>query len=80
MGNQESSTSWAALPTQLDPCHKLACKIQTCLEHSNYQQDRCNTEREAYNNCVKLRTEKEWDRQKKEEKRTEGPESKNKKQ
>ena len=69
MGNQNSQE----IPQQIDPCHKLACKIQTCLEKNNYQQERCKFERDSYNECVKIRTEPEWKRQQIQEKKREGP-------
>lgn len=36
-----------------DPCHRLACDIQTCLQQSNYQERRCSMQIETYNACVK---------------------------
>ncbi|PRP77146.1 molybdopterin synthase catalytic subunit-like [Planoprotostelium fungivorum] len=35
-----------------DPCHKLACAIQTCLQNNGYQQSRCQDALDAYNRCV----------------------------
>ncbi|KAF0977434.1 hypothetical protein FDP41_003426 [Naegleria fowleri] len=41
-----------------DPCHKLACKIQTCLTNNNFNQNKCDEEMKAYNDCVKKFAEK----------------------
>ena len=35
------------------PCQKLACKIQTCLSRNDYNQNKCKTEMENYERCVK---------------------------
>jgi hypothetical protein len=48
MGNQQGGGE-----AEVDPCHKLACKIQKCLQDSNYSQDKCKPDFIAYNECVK---------------------------
>lgn len=47
------NTTASASNKSTDPCHRLACDIQTCLQQSNYQERRCSVQIEAYNACVK---------------------------
>ena len=37
-----------------NPCQKLACKIQECLQKNNYSQVKCNYAVDDYNKCMKL--------------------------
>jgi hypothetical protein len=50
MGNGQAS---AAKQQEVDPCHKLACTIQICLQENNYNQERCKLSVQEYNDCVK---------------------------
>jgi len=47
--NHQSNTNKSAA----DPCHRLACDIQTCLQQNNYQERRCQVQIDAYNTCVR---------------------------
>ncbi|MNF08065.1 hypothetical protein D3C80_2083840 [compost metagenome] len=55
MGNQATKDK-----TEEDPCHKLACKIQSCLQNSNYNMEACKFEQQQYNDCIKETTAKAW--------------------
>ncbi|KAL9646717.1 hypothetical protein ABK040_001139 [Willaertia magna] len=51
MGN--SAVTRDRQPPSDDPCHKLACNIQGCLTKNNFNQNKCQDELKAYNECIK---------------------------
>ncbi len=54
MGNQGTKQQ-----EQEDPCKKLACKIQSCLQSKNYSIEACKFEQQQYNDCIKEATSKQ---------------------
>lgn len=55
MGAKESKAAMTTTPPSsaaADPCHPLACAIQTCLANHQYQESRCRAELDAYKQCV----------------------------
>lgn len=54
----KDNTNNNATKSVADPCHRLACDIQTCLQQSNYQERRCSVQIETYNACVKENKER----------------------
>lgn len=41
-----------------DPCQHYACEIQACIERHKYDQEKCQRERQAYEECLKQEQQK----------------------